>query len=55
MTREALADVRLKNGELTVRWPNPDVPVAKLNGSWQGPIQPSTGFAREGEVKPGHQ
>jgi hypothetical protein len=49
MTREVLVDVRPKNGEQTVRWPNQDVPVAKLNGSWRGRIPPSTGFAREGK------
>jgi hypothetical protein len=34
----------MTNGELMVRWPpRQDEPVAKLKGSWQGPIPPFTG------------
>jgi hypothetical protein len=40
---EIMVEVRLTNGELTVWWPNQDTPVAKLKGSWRGPIAPSTG------------
>ncbi len=40
---EIMVEVRLTNGELTVWWPNQDTSVAKLRGSWRGPIPPSTG------------
>src|SRR5215469_7355937 len=35
--------VHLTNGELTAWWLNEDKPVAKLKGSWHGPIPASTG------------
>ena len=40
---EIMVLVRFTNGELTVWWPNRNVPVAKLKGHWRGPIPPSTG------------
>ena len=42
-SRENMMRVRLTNGELTAWWLNEDTPVAKLKGSWWGPIPPSTG------------
>jgi len=38
MSRAVLVNVRRKNGEATVLWIGLDVPVADLNGHWQGPI-----------------
>jgi len=43
-SRENMVRVRLTNGELTAWWLNEDTPVAKLKGSWWGPIPPSTGL-----------
>jgi len=40
---KVMVQVHLTNGELTVWWLNQDTPVAKLKGSWRGPIPPSTG------------
>ena len=42
-SRALMVDVRLKDGELTVWWPNQDVPVTTLKGIWRGPIPPSSG------------
>jgi len=42
-SREIMVQVRLTNGELTVWWPNQDTPIAKLKGSWRGPIPASAG------------
>ena len=36
-------DVHVKEGQLTVWWPNKNQPVAKLKGRWRGPIPPSSG------------
>jgi hypothetical protein len=38
MPRAMMVEVRVTNGQLTACWPNLDVPVAKLNGHWRGPI-----------------
>jgi hypothetical protein len=40
--RAIMVDVRLSHGQLTVWWPNQDVPVTNLKGGWRGPIQPSS-------------
>jgi len=40
-------EVRLTDGELTVWWANRNIAIAKLTGSWQGPIPPSTGPLNE--------
>ena len=40
---KVMVQVHLTNSELTVWWLNQDTPVAKLKGSWRGPIPPSTG------------
>ena len=42
-SRENMVRVRLTNGELTAWWLTEDTPVAKLKGSWWGPIPPPTG------------
>lgn len=42
-SRELIVEVRVTNGQLTVWWPNQDVPVANLKGRWRGPIPPSSG------------
>ena len=41
MARALKVEVHVMNGELTVRWPTQDKPVAQLNGCWRGPIAPS--------------
>jgi hypothetical protein len=38
-----LVDGHLRDGQLTVWWPNEDQPVGKLKGYWRGPVPPSTG------------
>jgi hypothetical protein len=43
MLRALMVEVRLTDGQLTVWWPNQDQPVAKLKGTWRGPIPPSSG------------
>src|SRR5215469_17809223 len=37
-SREIMVQANLTNGELTVWWSDKDTPVAKLKGSWRGPI-----------------
>ena len=39
-SQEIMVQVCITDGELTVFWPNEDTPVAKLKGTWRGPIQP---------------
>ena len=41
MARALKVEVQVMNGELRVRWPTQDKPVAQLNGCWRGPIPPS--------------
>lgn len=42
-SREILVQVSVKDGVLTVWWPNIDQPVEKFKeASWRGPIPPST-------------
>ena len=43
LTRALMVEVRVTNGELTVWWPNQDVPVVNLKGRWRGPIPPASG------------
>ena len=40
LSRSMRLEVRLTDGELTVWWANRNVAIAKLTGSWQGPIPP---------------
>ncbi len=42
-SRALTVDVRLKDGKLTVWWPNQDELVANLKGRWRGPIPLSSG------------
>jgi hypothetical protein len=42
-SRAIMVDVRVREGQLTVWWPNKNQPVAKLKGRWRGPIPPSSG------------
>jgi hypothetical protein len=44
-SRDMMVQVRETDGALTVtlRWSEPDQPVATLKGQWRGPIPPSTG------------
>jgi len=42
MSREVLMAVCMKKGELTVKWASQDTAVAKLKGSWRGPLRSST-------------
>ena len=42
-SRALMVDVRLKDGQLMVWWPNQDVPVENLKGRWRGSILPSSG------------
>jgi hypothetical protein len=38
-----MVDVRMTNGQLTVWWPNQDVPRTNVKGGiWRGPISPSS-------------
>jgi hypothetical protein len=43
--RALVVDVHMREGQLTVWWPNKNQPVAKLKGRWRGPIPPSSGPA----------
>jgi hypothetical protein len=43
LLRALLVDVHVREGQLTVWWPNKNQPVAKLKGRWRGPIPPSSG------------
>jgi hypothetical protein len=43
MPRALMVDVRMTNGQLTVWWPNQDVPLTNLKGIWRGPIPTSSG------------
>ena len=43
MAKALMVEIRVMNEELTVWWPNQDIPVGHLNGCWHGPISPSSG------------
>jgi hypothetical protein len=43
MPRALMVDVHVRDGQLTVWWPNETQQVAKLKGRWRGPIPPSSG------------
>ena len=45
-SKAILLEVRMKDGQLTVWWPNEDQPVANLKGRSRGPIPPSSGSGR---------
>lgn len=42
-SRALMVGIRATDGQLTVWWPNQDVPVTNLKGVWRGPILPSSG------------